>query len=129
VANKVLDIDEGRFNEILKDADKLIIVEFYTNTCPNCRAIEPTYEKLSVELSKNAIFTKINAESNTILAGKLGVLGVPTFKFFCSGLPIAELVGSINATLLRNTIKDLIRHRSECVANVTKLTYEIDGYG
>lgn len=129
MAGKIREIDEKEFVNILKKEDKLIIVQFYTNTCPNCAAIAPTYIKLSEELHKNAAFTKVNAEANQNLAMKYGILGVPTFKFFCSGQPVGELVGSINATLLRNTIKDYIRHRTECVSKTTPLVWEMDGYG
>ncbi|UCH88767.1 MAG: thioredoxin [Thermoplasmata archaeon] len=129
MAGKIKELNEGTFDAELGSTDHLIIVEFYTNTCPNCRAIAPVYAQLSEELHKSATFVIINAETNPALASRYGVLGVPTFKFFCEGQPIGELVGSINTTLLRNTIKDLIRHRKECVAKSTPLTYEIDGYG
>ena len=55
-------------------------------------------------------------------------MATPTFKFLCKSMPVGELVGEINATLLGNTIKDLIRHRNEC-AKSTKLVFEMDGYG
>ncbi len=105
--NKVKDFNEKLFNETLKSTDKLVIVEFYTSICPNCQAIAPIYTNLSKELKNLAIFTKVNAELNTILAVQFGIMGVPTFKFFCKNRVVGELVGSVNATLLRNTIKDL----------------------
>jgi thioredoxin-like negative regulator of GroEL len=125
---KIKDLNEVAFDKILKSSENLIIVEFVTSTCPNCQAIAPVYSQLSEELHKNATFGRVNAEMNSGLATRYGVLGVPTFKFFCAGRPIGELVGSINATLLRNTIKDYIRHKNECVSKSTPLVYEIDGY-
>lgn len=128
MGDKVREIAETEFSEILDKEEKLIIVQFYTRTCPNCAAIAPVYSELSSELYKNAEFIKVNAETNQTMAMRYGILGVPTFKFFCSGKTIGELVGSINSTLLRNTIKDLIRHKNECVAKSTPLVFEIDGY-
>jgi len=116
-------------DETLKSTEALIVVEFYSPNCGNCVAIAPVYEKLSEEFQKNATFTKINAPLNMDLAYHYGVMATPTFKFFCKGRPIAELVGEVNETLLRNTIKDLIRHRNECVSKSTRLVFEIDGYG
>jgi len=129
MADKIKEIDERKFVEILDKEEKLIIVQFYTNTCPNCAAIAPVYASLSNELHKSAEFTKMNAETNQNLAMKYGVLGVPTFKFFCAGRPVGEIVGSINATILRNTIKDYIKHKTECVGKSTPISWEIDGYG
>lgn len=127
--DKVKELDDKSFDETLKDTDKLVIVEFYNTTCPNCQAIAPVYSELSNELQKEAVFTRVNVEQNIAIAARYGVMGVPTFKFLCKNKPIGEIVGSVHATMLRNTIKDYIRHRLECVSKSTPIVYEIDGYG
>ena len=129
MAELIKELTDASFFKLVKDTDKFIVVMFYTTTCPNCRAITPVYEELSQELNREAIFTRVNAQNNAGLASQYGILGVPTFKFFCKGQPIGEIVGAINATILRNTIKDLIRHKNECASKTTKLSWEMDGYG
>ena len=126
---KVKELNDASFNKLITSTDKFVAVMFYTTTCPNCRAIKPVYEELSKELEKDAIFTRVNAERNGALAAQFGIMGVPTFKFFCNNQPIGEIVGAINRTILTNTIKDLIRHRNECTAKSTRISYEMDGYG
>jgi thiol-disulfide isomerase/thioredoxin len=125
----IQELNDESFLKLLNKTDKFVSVMFYTTTCPNCRAITPVYEELSKELAKDALFTRVNAQNNTNLASQYGIMGVPTFKFFCKGQPIGEIVGAINATILRNTIKDLIRHKNECTAKTTRMTWEMDGYG
>ncbi len=125
----IKELTDGSFFKLINKTDKFVAVMFYTTTCPNCRAITPVYQELSKELEKNAVFTRVNAQANMGLATQFGILGVPTFKFFCQGKPIGEIVGAINATILRNTIKDLIRHKNECVSKTTRLSWEMDGYG
>ncbi|MEE9151214.1 MAG: thioredoxin family protein [Thermoplasmata archaeon] len=125
----IKELDENSFDEILKSTEKLIIVEFYTTICPNCRVIAPVYADLAKELQSEAIFSKVNSQQNVKISSRYGIMGVPTFKFFCKGRPIGELVGAIHATILRNTIKDLIKHRHECASKSTTLVFEIDGYG
>ena len=129
MGSTVKELNDESFDKLLKSTDKFVAVMFYTTTCPNCRAIEPIYIDLLNELQRDAIFTKVNAEQNIGLAAQFGIMGVPTFKFFCNSKPIGEIVGAINSTILRNTIKDLIRHRTECVAKSTRINYEMDGYG
>ncbi len=129
MTSEIKELDESKFDDILKNSDKLVIVEFYNTTCPNCQAIAPVYEELSEELHKEALFTKINAMQNTNIASRFGILSVPTFKFFCKDRPIGELVGALHATVIRNTIKDLIRHKNECALKSTRLVFEMDGYG
>ena len=125
----IKELDQESFSSLIEKTDKLVIVEFYTTTCPNCRAIEPVYQQLSKELQDKAEFTRVNAQFHAVLASSYGVRGVPTFKFFCKGRPVWEIVGAVNETILRNTIKDLIRHRLECVSRSTPLGFEFTGYG
>jgi len=129
MSENIRELDLETFDKLISTSDKFIAVMFYTTSCPNCQAIAPVYAELYNELKREALFTKVNAERNSILTTRFGVMGVPTFKFFCKHQPVGELVGAINTTLLRNTIKDLIRHRNECIGKSTRLTWELDGYG
>jgi thioredoxin-like negative regulator of GroEL len=124
----IIELDGSGFKEALKKSKKLVIVEFYSDSCSACRAIAPTYRQLSEELEKFAMFTQVNVTPNVRLSQELGIMGTPTFKFFCSGRPIGEIVGAINATILRNTIKDMVRHKNECITKSTPINYEMDGY-
>ena len=80
-------------------------------------------------MGREALFTRVNAATHSSLAARFGIMGVPTIKFFCRGRPIGDIVGEVNATVLRNTIKDFIRHRTECVSRSTAIWTEMDGYG
>lgn len=55
---------------LAKDSGKLIIVNFYTDWCPNCRRMnEKTYrdERILKQLAKSFISVKLNAESSRLL--------------------------------------------------------------
>jgi thioredoxin 1 len=129
MAGSIIELNEDSFEELLRMTDKLIVVEFYLNACPHCQAVAPIYEEISRELGEDAIFTRVDAERNINLAAQYGVIGTPTFKLFCRDRLLGEIVGETNATVLRNTIKDAIRHQVRCAAKARKFSYEIDGYG
>ena len=129
VPGSVSELDPASFGKALESGDRLVVVEFYTNTCPNCAALRPVYEALSVEMGREALFARLNAADHAEVARRFGIMGVPTIKFFCRGRPVGDIVGEVNATVLRNTIKDFIRHRSDCVSRSTALWTEMDGYG
>ncbi len=124
----VREIDEMEFERLTKESSKLVVVEFYLTTCPHCVEIAPVYEEISQELRDEAIFTKIDAQANMRLSSRFGIIGTPTFKFFCKEQQIGELVGAVNGTVLRNTIRDIMRHQIACAAG-RKMVYEMDGYG
>jgi thioredoxin-like negative regulator of GroEL len=106
-----------------------VVVEFYMEGCEVCQAMEPVYEQLSHELSEEAVFAKVDAQVNLDMALQYGVVGTPTFKLFCRDKFLGEIVGETNATVLRNTIKDMIRHQAACTVRSRRTTYEQDGYG
>ena len=125
----VLELTGTTFPKVVEGSKELVVIEFYTTTCPNCRIMEPIIRELAKELKDTAVFGRVNAQVERSLAMRYGVMGVPTFKFFCSGKPIAEDVGAMPNTLLMNTIKDLIHRRRECISGSTRISYEMDGYG
>jgi thiol-disulfide isomerase/thioredoxin len=125
----VVELDHLSFQQLMGSTDKLVIVEFYLTDCPVCQAMEPVYEALSEELAEEAVFGKIDAQVNLDLALQYGVVGTPTYKLFCKDKFLGEIVGETNATVLRNTIRDMIRHQAACSLRSKKVNYELDGYG
>lgn len=128
MSSDIKELNSKDFAEVIKESKKLVIVEFYSKSCGQCQAIAPTYQELSEELLDFAKFTQVDVVTNTQLSQEMGVMGTPTFKFFCAGRAIGEIVGAVNATLLRNTIKDMVRHKNECISKSTPINYEMDGY-
>ncbi|MCK4454829.1 MAG: thioredoxin family protein [Thermoplasmata archaeon] len=50
------------------------------------------------------MFAKLNIMTSTYTAGRYGVMSTPTFKFFCSGRPVQELVGAVYPPLLKKSL-------------------------
>jgi thioredoxin 1 len=124
----IMELNEQNFEQLLKTTDKLIIVEFYQFDCPFCAEIAPVYEEMSKQMAEDAVFTRVDTVGNMDLATQFGIVGTPTFKMFCKDKLVGEVFGQTNATALRNTIKDAIRHQAVCAAK-RKMTFELDGYG
>jgi thioredoxin-like negative regulator of GroEL len=57
------------------------------------------------------------------------VRSTPTFKFFCEGKPVQEMVGAVYPALLKKMIDEVLLHGKECIKNSTAIDYEITGYG
>ncbi len=127
MSEKITDIGPDDFDALMKSQGKLLVVEFYTTTCPVCGAMAPVYQAVADELAGKANFAKLNAQKHSSIATRFGIMGVPVFKFFCNGREIGGIVGQTNATALANTVKDFIRHGPGCKS--TALSFEMDGYG
>jgi thioredoxin-like negative regulator of GroEL len=126
--NEIEDLNAESFERLTATCDELVVVMFYTNSCSNCKGMLPIYQKVASELKGVAKLTMINARSHQEIAMRHGVRSVPTFKFFCHGASTGEIVGGVNRTILRNTIKDFASYRHQCVSRSSKMVYEMTGY-
>jgi thioredoxin-like negative regulator of GroEL len=123
----VRDISDSILMDMLKRSDKLVVVEFWSPGCSACKEVAPHFEEAARDLANEVECVRVNTDVNGNMATKLEVKGTPTFVLLCRNDVLAEIVGFANATMLRNTIRDVLRHKAHC--RTKRVNYEIDGYG
>jgi thioredoxin 1 len=93
-------------------SEKPIIVEFWHQSCPTCKKIEPIVQGLPQKLDDRAKLLRFNVmesrEARRFAIDK-GVIGTPTFKVYCKGIEAGEIVGLETTTNLLETIENMIR--------------------
>ena len=77
-----------------------VLVDFYSTTCPPCKALAPILEKLDNEMS-NVTFLKINVDTDSGMASDLGIASVPTLVLFEDGDEIDRKTGILPSPVLR----------------------------
>jgi thioredoxin 1 len=120
----ILSINVGNWKEEILNSEDLVVVEFWSPFCPYCRIIEPVFQELSKMYSNKLKFAKLNvieSEGNQGLATKYGVMGTPTFKFFCGGRPVQDVVGSLTKDYMEQAIEFAIKKHKECTQKSTPL--------
>jgi len=127
-AKDVIDLNDVNWEKIVEKEGKPVMVMFYSTSCPYCHVMEPHFKKYANEFKDKIVFAKVNIVDNPIIVGRYGIMGTPTFKFFCKGKPIQELVGSVYPTLLKKTVEDSLQHGSQCIKNTTWIDPGITGY-
>lgn len=108
---------------------KPVAVMFYSPACAFCHQMEPYFKNYAQEFKDRVIFVRINISTNQWTAERYGIRSAPTFKFFCSGKPVQEIVGAIYPALLKKMIDDVLIHGKECADKSTPVHYDITGYG
>lgn len=75
--------------DALLSSTKHVVVDFYADWCPPCRAIAPIFSKLADSHSSNGrlAFVKVNVDHVDDVAGRYNVSAMPTFVFFQDGVP------------------------------------------
>jgi len=70
-----------------------VLIDFYTPTCPPCRAMAPTLEQIAAEQQETLKVVKIDASEESELAAEFGIRAVPTFVLLNGGAKKAQLTG------------------------------------
>ena len=125
----VLDVGDTSWEKIVEKAEGPVAVMFYSPSCAFCRQMEPYFRAYAKEFSGSVTFARIDIPANPWTAGRYGIRSTPTFRFFCNGKPVQELVGAVYPAILKRAVEEALVHGKECVKNRTEIDYEITGYG
>lgn len=82
----IFDVNECDFAHKVLDAsrDKSVLVDFWADWCPPCRALTPVLERATV-LRRDIRLAKVEADENMRLAGRYQLRGFPTVILFRDG--------------------------------------------
>lgn len=115
----VIELDDTNWEKTVEKSDKPVFVMFYTDTCPYCKQMEPSFFEYSDEFKDKVVFARVNLMKSPTIMSKYSIMGTPTFKFFCRGKPVQELTGAIYPALLKKTVEDSLQHGPECAGKTT----------
>lgn len=91
------------FNDII-NADKPVLVDFYTDWCGPCKMMVPILKELKKKMGDRVNIIKIDAEKNVDAAIKYNVSGVPTLILFKNGQILWQKSGVMQAHQLESII-------------------------
>jgi thioredoxin-like negative regulator of GroEL len=124
----VIEVDDRTFHDTVEKAKLPVAVMFYTPTCVHCRAMAPYFAQYADEYKDKVLFARVDVSGNLFTGERYGVKGTPTFKFFCQGRPVTELVGAVYPAILKRTVDEVLVHGMECIGTSTAIDYDITGY-
>ena len=78
--------------EALK-SDKPVLVDFFADWCGPCKMMAPVVEALASEYEGKAVVGKLNVDDASDIAGRYGVMSIPTLIVFKDGQISDKFVG------------------------------------
>ena len=125
----LIEVDDRTWEKTVEKGKSPVAVMFYSPACAFCHQMEPYFKSYAEEFKNSIVFVKINILTNPWVPERYGVRSTPTFKFFCNGKAVQEMVGAVYPALLKKMVEEVLVHGKECAKNSTAIDYEITGYG
>jgi thioredoxin-like negative regulator of GroEL len=75
----------------------VLLVEFYTNWCGHCRAVEPIVNEIATEHAGFVKVLRIDVDSEPGLSARFSVKGTPTFLLYKKGHLLGRIDGAPKA--------------------------------
>jgi len=82
------------FNDLIRDNDKPVLVDFYADWCGPCKMVSPAIQRLAAENKERFITVKINTDKKQELARQYEITGIPTIMLFHKGKVLMRLSGA-----------------------------------
>lgn len=96
-------LTEQNFDEVVSEAEKPVLVDFYADWCGPCRMLSPVISEIA-ETRDDVIVGKVNVDENPELAARFGVMSIPMLIVFKGGKISAQNVGYCD----RETIEGML---------------------
>jgi thioredoxin 1 len=88
-------ISKENFQELVVNAEKKVLVDFWAPWCGPCRMVLPVVEEIAEE-REDIVVGKVNVDEQPELANRCGVMTIPTLIVFENGQEVQRSVGAKN---------------------------------
>lgn len=89
---EILNISDAEFDATISN-NQFVLVDFWAPWCGPCKMIGPVLDQISSERDDVQI-VKVNTDTDSMNAAKLGVRGIPALFMFKDGKVVGNLSGA-----------------------------------
>ncbi|WOX05036.1 thioredoxin [Microbulbifer pacificus] len=92
----IIDVTAQNAQQVLieESMKRPVVVDVWADWCEPCKQLMPVLEKLAREYAGQFLLAKLNADTEQMLAGQLGVRSLPTVMVLKDGQPVDGFAGA-----------------------------------
>ncbi len=100
-------INQEQFDELVLNADKPVLVDFYADWCGPCKILSPTIEELAQDkkYSDKYYFYKVNVDTAFNISERYSIQYIPTIIVFKDGEEITRNSGVVEKDYIVDMLK------------------------
>lgn len=87
-----VNINKTNFQDEVINSEKPVLLDFWASWCGPCRMVAPIVEEIAAERSDITV-GKVNVDEQPELAGRFGVMSIPTLVVMKNGKVTNQAVG------------------------------------
>jgi len=106
---KVIEINKDNFEKEVLQSSKPVLLDFYADWCGPCKMAAPILEELAGEYSEKVVIGKLDVDKNQEVAGKFGVMSIPTVILFDKGEEVDKQIGFAGKEGYEAMIKKVVK--------------------
>jgi thioredoxin 1 len=99
---------DSNFDQEVLQSKIPVVVDFWAVWCTPCRMVSPIIEELAKELSGKVKVGKLNVDENQQIAGKFGIMSIPSVLIFKNGNPVKTIIGAQGKEKYKKEIEEAI---------------------
>jgi thioredoxin 1 len=88
----VVKVNIDNYDEI-SSSDKTVLLDFYADWCGPCKMVSPIIDQIAEE-NPEYLVGKVNVDEESELAGRFGVMSIPTLVVLRNGEAVSKTTGA-----------------------------------
>jgi len=108
MADKVIQLTDNSFNEIVNNSQEPVLVDFWAPWCAPCKMIAPILAEIAEEYEGKSKICRLNTDEGMDTAMEFGITAIPTLILFKGGQVQKKWVGLTSKKNITTAISEML---------------------